>query len=147
MSAFAGTYSDLRFVKSRKVAQVVIELPIEQANRFLQAFGVPDPSKESWVAIARLNHAPVEDEEEAVQPEKPRRQWDDLRPSARAAILCGETAFLVFLKVKTKEEADAKIKQHCGISSKRELDQDETKAMMLRTIESKFEAWRQERHF
>jgi len=144
-NAFAGTYSDLRFVKSRKVAQVVIELPIEQANRFLQAFGAPDPSSESWVAIARLNHAP--ETEEAVEPEKPRRQWDSLRPSARAAILCGETAFLAFLKVKSKEEADAKIKQHCGVSSKRELDQDETKQMMFRTIESKFEAWREERHF
>lgn len=46
-AAFKDTYSDLRFVKSRKVAQVVVELPIEEASRFVEAFGAPDPSKET----------------------------------------------------------------------------------------------------
>lgn len=147
MSAVAGTYSDLRFIKSRKVAQVVIELPIEQANRFLQAFGAPNPSSETWVAIARLNDAPVEIEEEAVQPEKPRRQWDDLRPSARAAILCGETAFLVFLKVKTKEEAAEKLRRHCDVKSRSEFDNDETKRMVFEMVERDFEKWREQKHF
>ena len=144
-NAFAGTYSDLRFVKSRKVAQVVIELPIEQANRFLQAFGAPDPSSESWVAIARLNHAP--ETEETVESEKPRRQWDSLRPSARAAILCGETAFLAFLKVRSKEEATEKLKNHCGVSSRKEFDADETKRMMFELVERDFEKWREQKHF
>lgn len=151
MSAFAGCYSDLRFIKSRKVAQVVIELPIEQANRFLQAFGAPDPSKETWVAIARLNHAPESDNSndatELHEPEKPRRQWEHLRPSARAAMLCDQDAFLAFLKVRNKVEADAKIKAHCGIGSKRELDSDETKLMLFKMIEQLFEAWKSQHHF
>lgn len=147
MSAVAGTYSDLRFIKSRKVAQVVIELPIEQANRFLQAFGAPNPSSETWVAIARLNDAPVEIEEEAVQPEKPRRQWDDLRPSARAAILCGETAFAAFLKCKTKDEAADKLRKHCGVKSRSEFDVDETALMKFEMVERDFQRWRSEKHF
>ena len=42
-AAFKATYSDLRFVKSRKVAQIVLELPLEQADGFIQAFGTPNP--------------------------------------------------------------------------------------------------------
>lgn len=144
--ACAGTYSDLRFIKSRKVAQVVIELPIEQANRFLQAFGAPNPTAECWVAIARLNNAP---EEEAVeqQPEKPRRQWDALRPSARAGILCGETAFAAFLKCKTKDEAADRLRKHCGVKSRSEFDEDETALMKFEMVERDFQRWREEKHF
>jgi len=144
-NAFAGTYSDLRFVKSRKVAQVVIELPIEQANRFLQAFGAPDPSSESWVAIARLNHAP--ETEEAVEPEKPRRQWNDMRPSGRAALLCKETSFMAFLKVRSEKEAVEKLRSHCGVRSRSELDEDETKRMKFEFVERDFEKWREQKHF
>lgn len=154
MSVFAGTYADLKFVRSRKVAQVVIEMPIEEATRFLAAFGAPDPSAETWVAIAGLDYRyaskdrfsdagkKVEDDAES---EKPRRQRDDLRPSARAAMLCNETVFQAFLKVQNAEQAAEKVRRHCGIESRRELDADETKLMMFRAIESRFEEWRKER--
>lgn len=145
MSAFAGTYADLKFVKSRKVAQVVIEMPIEDANRFLSAFGAPDPAAEVWCAIARLNNAPETDDTD--EPEKPRRQWSELRPSARAAMLCNETAFQAFLKVDSADQAAEKIRRHCGIESRRELDSDETRRMMFSTIESKYEQWCKEHHF
>lgn len=146
-AAFSGTYSDLRFVKSRKVAQVVIEMPIEDANRFLSAFGAPDPAREVWCAIARLNHAPIKDEEATIQPEKSRQQWDNLRPSARAAILCGETAFAVFLKCKTKEEAADKLRKHCGVKSRSEFNTDETARMKFEFVEREFQRWREEKHF
>jgi hypothetical protein len=143
--AFAGTYSDLRFVKSRKVAQVVIEMPIEDANRFLVAFGAPDPGREVWCAIARLNNAPEPDN--AIQLEKPRRQWDSLRPSARAAMLCNETAFQAYIKVQDAEQAAEKVRRHCGIESRRELDADETKRMKFEMVERDFQRWREEKHF
>jgi len=147
--AFAGAYSDLRFIKSRKVAQVVIELPIEQANRFLAAFGAPDPTSEVWVAIARLNHAPDSGKmvEEQVEAEKPRRQWSEMRPSARAAILCGETAFQAFLKVRSKDDAAAKLRAHCGVGSRSEFDTDETARMRFEMVERDFQRWREEKHF
>lgn len=144
-SAFAGAYSDLKFVKSRQVAQVVIEIPIEEANRFLEAFGAPNPAREQWMAIAPLVNKPVSTTEPQTEPS--RRQWSDMRPSARAALLCKETAFLAFLKVKSEQEATDRLKRHCGIQSRRELDADETKLMMFNTIESKFNAWREEKHF
>ncbi len=51
-AAFQGSYCDMKFIKSRSVAQVVIEIPIEQAAAFVAAFGAPDPAKECPVAGA-----------------------------------------------------------------------------------------------
>ena len=143
--AFAGTYIDLKFVKSRKVAQVVIEMPIEDANRFLSAFGAPDPASEVWCAIARLNHALEPDA--ADESERPRRQWETLRPSARAAMLCNETAFMAYIKARSSDQAADKIRKHCGIESRRELDSDETKRMLFEMVERDFEKWREQKHF
>ena len=50
-----GTYSDFKIIKSRNVAQVIIEIPLEIANDFISMFGVPRPDEEIWVAIAELN--------------------------------------------------------------------------------------------
>lgn len=144
-NAFAGTYSDLRFVKSRKVAQVVIEMPIEDANRFLSAFGAPDPAREVWCAIARLNHAPSTHAPD--EPEKPRRHWNDVPATTRAAMLCDQTSFLVFLSVKTKEEAADKLRKHCGVKSRSELNTDETARMKFEMVERDFARWREEKHF
>lgn len=54
-AAIAGTYSDFKFIKSRSVCQIIVELPIEQADRFLHAFGAPQPGSEKPVAIALLD--------------------------------------------------------------------------------------------
>src|SRR4051812_4591789 len=50
-----ATFSDFRLVKGRKVAQLVFEVPIEQADQALAALGgLPQPATEAWVALARL---------------------------------------------------------------------------------------------
>ncbi len=84
-AAFSGSYCDLKFIKSRSVAQVVVEIPIEQAAAFIAAFGAPEPSKECPVAIARLDMTKA-----ASEAEKPRR-YSRIRTAdytAGAAILC-----------------------------------------------------------
>ena len=41
----AGTFSDFKIVRGRKVAQLVIEVPLEKANEVLAALGgVPQPA-------------------------------------------------------------------------------------------------------
>ena len=50
-----GTYSNLRFVRSRKVAEIIVEIPIEAADNALKMLGSPKPSSEQWVAIALMN--------------------------------------------------------------------------------------------
>lgn len=55
-AAFKATFSDFRLVKGRKVAQIVVEVPIEEADNALLALGgIPRPDLARWVAVARLS--------------------------------------------------------------------------------------------
>lgn len=62
-----GTYSDFRIVKGRKVAQIIVEIPLEAANDFVAMFGVPRPDQEVWVAIAEINRQAVAAKSEATK--------------------------------------------------------------------------------
>jgi hypothetical protein len=67
-AAISATFSEWRMVKSRKVLQLVFELPLEKQGEVLAVLGVPLPDAESWVAIAPLNlgkEAPARDERRA----------------------------------------------------------------------------------
>jgi len=60
-----GTYSDFKIVKTRNVAQVIVEIPLEQAEEFVNMFGMPTPNMEKWVAVARLNDEVVSKNEDS----------------------------------------------------------------------------------
>ena len=53
-----GVYADFKIIKTRSTAQVVIEIPIESASDFIAKFGIPQPAREKWVAVALLNDQP-----------------------------------------------------------------------------------------
>ena len=133
-----GTYSDLKFIKTRKVAQVVIEVPIEQAGAFVEAFGTPQPDKETWVAIARL--------EAAVAAEKPKGG----RLAKKAGILCGERLFqrYVFQSYPAptangtdKEIAEQFVRDYCGVESRSQLDHNEDAAARFDKLTGQYEGW------
>lgn len=134
-AAFSGDYVDLRFVKSRKVAQVVVELPIEQAAAFVAAFGAPNPSTGVPVALARL--APAQDQ----QPAKERRKFMDLPPAQQAAMRCNEPEFQTFLKVSTADDAAREVRRLCGVETRAELNSDERAARRWGTMEGDYFAW------
>lgn len=50
----AGNYADFKLVKTRSTCQLIIEIPIEQAEAAIRVFGIPMPGHEIPVAIARL---------------------------------------------------------------------------------------------
>jgi len=55
-AAFKATFSDFRLVKGRKVAQIVVEVPIEEADHALLALGgIPRPDIARWVAVAQIS--------------------------------------------------------------------------------------------
>ena len=140
-AAFKATYSDLKFVKTRKVAQIVFELPIEQADAFLQAFGSPNPASETWCAIARLT-----DDVKDNQDEKPAKKWDSLRLSQQAAIRCSDELFQHFMIVRNDEEAAEQVKKSCEITSRAELDTDEEAAGRWMQIDKAFQDWKKAKH-
>src|SRR6185312_4925497 len=49
-----GSYADFKLIKTRSVAQICVEIPIEEAERFIGMFGIPKPGIEIPVAVARL---------------------------------------------------------------------------------------------
>ncbi|MDP9196112.1 MAG: hypothetical protein M3O22_04995 [Pseudomonadota bacterium] len=107
-----GVFSDFKLIKTRSVCQLIIEVPLEQADKCLAAMGgVPLPGQERPVAVARLmdpedqnrsfsqDHendlAPVQllgNSEQLPQKDEP-KQWKDLRPSQQAGILCSDLEF------------------------------------------------------
>lgn len=54
-----GTYSDFKLIKTRNVVQMIIEVPIEQAQQITTKFGMPQPHEEKWVAVALLKTEPI----------------------------------------------------------------------------------------
>src|SRR3954447_2369653 len=108
-----GCFSDFRLIKGRKVCQIVIEVPIEQADQALAALGgLPQPATEAWVALARL------ETKERVVPLKP----DNTKLSLEAALRCREPLFQRYLEVSNENEAAEAVRRSCGISSRAGLN-------------------------
>lgn len=117
LAAIRATFSDLRIVKGRKVAQLVMEIPIEQADHALAVLGgIPRSDKEVWVGIARLDPDKIAasredgppcpsgigtppESAESVAPaaSKTRKPFHELRPSQQAGIRCNDSDFWQWL--------------------------------------------------
>lgn len=147
-AVFSGSYSDIRFVRTRKIAAITIEIPIEAASAFIEAFGAPDPSKECPVAIARLfpasSNGPATDFESVNGGSTPsagtkdKKRWDDLPPSQQAAIRCNEKGFIRWLDVIDERDAACVVRERCGVLSRAELDKEPTAAARWRQIDDAY---------
>ena len=130
-SILAATFSDFRLVRGRKVAQLILEIPIEQAEAALHLFGMPMPDRERWVAIAPMvgdpNAAPASPPaEQAAIPrdrkevqshssdydrsERQKLSTEGERAVTRAAILCEQPQFQRWFGCPTTAEAAAKMR-------------------------------------
>tara|TARA_R100000278_G_scaffold117467_1_gene97470 strand:+ start:350 stop:772 length:423 start_codon:yes stop_codon:yes gene_type:complete len=86
-----GTYADFKLVKTRNVVQMIVEVPVEEAERVTATFGIPHPQEEKWVAVALLDTRKVENNTRAN------------KAIQQAGILCKEISFGEFLKHKVPE--------------------------------------------
>lgn len=151
-AAILATFSDLKLIRGRKVAQLVFEVPIEEAQKATNALGFPNAAAEKWCAIALTNLAggsipkhSVEDHivSRDTSPAKPRT------PSQRAAYLCTKPKFWSFLNTLRQSGfyitdvagADFALKSHLGIASKTELDSNDLVAGSFEQFEGEFKAW------
>lgn len=170
-AAFAATYADFRLVRGRKVAVVALEIPIEQAEAFVAAFGLPNPASETWVALARLAQepgnlvgvvnvterevsepAPVAAPAPASAPEPPaeRRPFKNLLPAQQAGIACNELRFRRYLVdermapqtvLDDPEEAAIAVRHLCGVDSRRDLKPGTAAARKWAEIHTDFQMW------
>lgn len=63
------------------------------------------------------------------------------RLAMRAAMLCDEGGFRVFLGATDKDHAAQIIRTRCGITSRRELDHNPKAAAAFRSLSSDYDAW------
>ena len=147
-AAFRASYSDWKLIRTRKVVQIVLEVPVEEADAAYQVLGgMPNPAESFWCAVARL------------QPDKPaerpKREWHELKPSAQISIRCGETAFRAFLQEKFPlalnrldddwspiEKAIVFVRGHCGVTSRAYINLDNPQALdAWQRLEWDYQAW------
>jgi hypothetical protein len=133
LAATQGTFADFRLIKGRKVCQIVIEVPIEQADQALAALGgLPQPATEAWVALARL------ETKQRVVPLKP----ENTKLSLEAVMRCREALFQRYLGASNEDEAAEAVRSFCGVSSRAGLNTDPEAASAWRTLDAQFLAWR-----
>lgn len=148
----AGVFSDFKLIKTRSCAQIVIEVPIEQADEALvQLGGLPQPAKERWVAVAPLRQAPEPQPgpEETIRTPTPFR---DLSPTKQAVIKCSDANFRAWakrnggLQSDSEEEVSSWVKLICQVESRTELLLDAAAAARWRKLLGSYEDDRLGRH-
>lgn len=137
-----GTFSEVRFVKTRSVMVIHIEVPIEAADMALQALGgVPQPGKEVAVAVARLNpNRTLAGGPDALEPKRESLAY-------QAGALCENPVFIAYLNEEYgwPQDMDAaeKVRKLCGVESRSQLDTELVAASKWRELRGRFDAWKQ----
>lgn len=154
MTAFQATYSDFKLIRTRKVVQIVLEVPVEHANAVLDVLGgMPDPSKESWVGVALIRPDTAKPQPaDQPRPAGAKRDWRDLPPQQQAGIRCEEPTFLAFLKEQRSDDwhesqgAAECVRLICGVESRADLGTNQRARMIWKQLNDQFEAWKQVEH-
>ena len=128
-AAIRATYSDFKLVRTRKVAQLVFEVPIEGAEAIVNTLGLPRSDTDLWVAIARLQDVPTPQQRNEMQRIAQSEEPKVADPMVReAGMLAKDPRFRKWVAECVGDgqmcgEADAAefIRHHCGIESRREL--------------------------
>jgi len=166
MTAFRATYSDWKLIKTRGVVQVVMEVPLADADAAYDVLGgMPVHGKERWFGIAALkpgkevmqNTGLVPQQLDArPQPTQPqagaKRDWRDLPPPQQAGMRCDQPAFSTFLKEERPDDwhecpdpVDC-IYLICGISSRSELGTNHRARKIWKALDDQFQAWKALEH-
>jgi hypothetical protein len=144
-AAIQATFADFRLIKGRKQAQLVLEIPIEEADNALAVLGgIPQPQSDCWVAVARLNGVA----KPAPEP-KEKQKWEDLKLSMQAGIRCEEPAFWRFLQEKHYRGSECSnatlaaqdVRYICEVDSRSGLNDNPEAAERWRQLERSYQAW------
>lgn len=164
-AAVLATFSDARMVKTRSVLQIILEIPIEDADDAMKALGgFPRPGEERWVGIAL---APKERKEVEAQlpskqevagsnpaaPTKPK--FAEYKPSQRAGMLCNDDNFMLFLSEQlgheynafTMESAAERVREICDVVSRSQFDTDPKAEQRWNFLESAYEGWKTDHRY
>lgn len=169
MSAVLGTFSEVRFVKTRSVIQIIVEVPIENADEAMKALGgFPQPASERWVGVALAPHdrekiepdatpaggvVPVKSgvtgrrDDQLPTPKKDRKPFASLPFSQQAAIRCTDKQFQKFLLERgyafeeSESAAAVYIRAICGVGSRRDIIDGELSGGWWKRVEQSFKSY------
>jgi hypothetical protein len=139
---FEATYSDMKIVRSRKVMQVIVEMPIENGQKFVSAFGMPSPGEETWVALARLD--PKAKDKPAPKESK---RWDQMSSAQQAGIRCAEKSFQAFIADRrgspclSADDAADFVRGFCGVESRASIDGTIGASASWRALDGEYLEW------
>lgn len=138
-AVIAGSYADLKTIRTRQVLQMVIEIPLEDGEKLIDAFGFPAPGAEIRVAVARLNPVvgiPATEQKQPVGKEvgptdplksaRAKQAYSDAsegeKAVTRAAMLCSDPEFQSWCHNGGDEVGTAAyLRQALGIQSRKEI--------------------------
>lgn len=149
--AIKATFSDWRTVKSRKVLQLIFEVPLEQQAEALTMLGAPMPDDPAWCGIARIveEPAPAKNPDKAEAARERYRAQDKMAQAAqRAAMLCKDMAFRRYVATRASdgtviasEDGCAKfVRDRCRIDSRSRIASDERAYNAFLALELEFKA-------
>ena len=160
MTAFRATYSDWKLIKTRGVVQVVMEVPLADADAAYDVLGgMPVHGKERWFGIAALK-SPAEEasakprQETGSQspPGGAKRKWRDLDPTTQAGMNCNEPSFVAFLKESRPDDwheaSDAAdcVRMICGVTSRKDLSTNQRARIIWHQLDTAYQAWKALEH-
>lgn len=153
-AAFQATYADWKVIKTRKLVQVILELPLEHSDAAYQALGgMPNVAAEVWVGVARLDpnvrrQKPVESVSSKPQHTTTSEEGKPARLSyaQRAGLLSNRSDFQLFLNkrygtARNKEAAADQVRKLCEVESRADILPNTKAAVYFDTLESAFGCW------
>lgn len=165
MTAFRASYADWKVIKTRACVQVVLEVPIEQADAAYQVLGgMPLASKEVWCGVARLDPEKAESTPPRLAPvvavaalpdgvDKDRRRFDTLPYAQQAALRCNDPIYRAFLRemcsqqaayalhAKTPDSAAVALRDLCEVESRADIRPGTEAEKKWLELERWFAAW------
>lgn len=166
-AVITGTYADLKLIKTRKTAQMIIELPIEHVPLLIERFGMPDYGAEIPVAVARLDESVTarggtNTEEVTTTPDSPAASSNDPpKPKSyaqRAGILSNDPLFWKFIEettdgvwrissheyppANTTDWAADYIRRECEVESRRDIIDGTEAGRRFRDLVATFNGWK-----
>lgn len=159
MTAFRATYSDWKLIKTRGVVQVVMEVPLADADAAYDVLGgMPVHGKERWFGIAALKSpaeearaTPDQEVPPSTRPDRAKREkmdWRDMQPAAQAGIRCDQPEFWAYLreechyrKVSDPDTAADAVRHLCVVKSRSELSSDHRKRVLWKQVDDHFSVW------
>ena len=132
-SVIKATFTEWRMVKTRKVLQLVLEVPLEEQGEVLSRLGQPMPDREKWVAVALLDELVAAETKQQEKTEARSRASKEHYANSsameqartRAVLLAKDPQFQMWSGYRSEDAAAAFIRRACHCDeSRREIATD-----------------------